>query len=405
MDNASIGFATSEDIPPALDPEILSSLPDEIDSSNWDRVKIKTLRLCNFGRHENVFFDFTEKGKPINLACFVGPNGTGKTTVLNAVQLLFNNYTMYKIDRYTAMMTKYVRNWFKMTPSEMEESDFSIVGTFTNSEYDYEVELCRSGVKSWHPKQIATNLIRHCYAARFDKELHMFQMSRSRWKHFRKLFHSVTGFQIEEVKNLFDDSSDIRLKKLHDEYVTSFRIINKDKDVFTNRGMSAGERKITKCFSTIYNLPVQPNIIMIDNVTDHVELDRHLALLSAMEECFPDSQLFLTCHSMPVQRNFDRNRIYDLRFLGASKDVVTNPWKLRMIDEIKDISDKVVYSKNVPDKTKEWAISTRLRLTTRILLATEGTEVCNLAEDFIGQAYEYIMCDLMKHPPLKMRGR
>ncbi len=395
---------------PALDPEILKSLPSEIDTSDWQPVKLTSLHMENFGRYKDATFDFTDgKGKSQGISCLIGPNGTGKTTALNAVQVLFNNYTMYDQERYEANMTKYVRNVFRMTAKQAAESDFLIRGVFVSGSRTYEVEVTKKQVLQWHPEDISAQLVNHCYFARFDNELRTFQLNRSRWEHFRKLFYSVTGFEIEETKNIFDDSSDLRLRRLHEEYVTNFEILNKAQDVFTNRWMSAGERKITKCFSTIYNLRVQPSIILIDNITDHVELRRHLPLMSAMEECFPDSQLIVTCHSAPVQRNFDKDKVYDMRFFGAPQELLENPWKVRMMDEVNDVIEKIQYSATVTEADKQAIIIEGKSLLDALMGTRKDDEhravLFQNIKDFIVRIYNnYVINDLMIHPPLKVKG-
>ena len=53
-------------------------------------AKIKNLRLTNFKGYENIFFDFTHENIINPLSLFFGPNGTGKSTVLEAIQIVSN---------------------------------------------------------------------------------------------------------------------------------------------------------------------------------------------------------------------------------------------------------------------------------------------------------------------------
>lgn len=392
-------------------PQAKNERPFDIDCSGWKRTKIKSIYLENFGRHKKAFFDFTTSNEPLRLACLVGPNGSGKTTVLTAVQLLFNSYSDYDAVRYESMMTKYVRNYFSISAANMAKANFLLRGVFTSGGKDYEVAITRKEILNRHPPEIECHLSRYCHAARFDQELHMFQIKRERWSAFKTLFFSVTGFQIEEVPNVFDSTSDKRVKKINDEYVTNFKFLNKDDDIFTNRLMSAGERKVTKCFSTIYNLSVPPCVILIDNVTDHIELSRHLPLMTGLEGAFQESQIIATCHSASVQRNYDRNLVYDMRFLNANPEICASPWKLRLADEIMDSVDKVIYSKKIFDE-KRAGLRTRAESIVKNVLDSSAEKsqesVATLKESikvFMSEIYkEYVVDDLMEHPPLKLRG-
>jgi len=390
--------------------DLVGTIPETVDRKISSRIYLRKLHLWNFCRHSDVEIDFTDANSPNKLSCLVGPNGTGKTTILNAIQLMFDNYSMYDQDRYEANMSKYVRNIFNMLPSQAKTSDFSVIGEFETNGKPYEVEVTKKKIVKWHPPEVNATLLRHCYVAKFDQDLRIFQLRRRRWEMFKKLFRSVTGFDVEEVKNLFDDTYDTRMKKVNEEYVTTFSILNKSDDVFTNRGMSAGERKITKCFSTIYNLDVQPSIILIDNITDHVELDRHLPLMAGMEECFPESQLVVTCHSMPVQRNFDRKKIYDMRFFGATEDNLKFPWKMRIKDELNDAIDRVNFSKTIESSVKEELTKRGEYLKDSLSGIKEENSVSEgvvrSIEDFLSEIYKYyIVKGLMVHPPIRMSGR
>jgi len=323
-----------------IDPSLLSQLAPDIDDTEWPRLRLKHLSLHNFGKHENTEIDFTHHDRVMPLVSLVGPNGAGKSTILNAIQLLFNNFTGYAPERYQAMMMKYVRNYLWMNPAEMLGANFSVKGIFTDGQTDYPVEVTRQAILSRHPEFIDQHLSYYCFFARFDQELGLFQLKRKRWPQFQELFSGVTGFTVEEDASVFD-ATDEESSALLRQYVGGFKVI-KPEETIVHKQCSAGERKIAKCFSTILNKPVQPSIILIDNVTDHVETDRHLPVIANIEKCFPNSQLIVTCHSVPVQRNLpNRERLIDMRLLTANEVILREPWRLRLIDEVKDALQKV----------------------------------------------------------------
>lgn len=320
---------------------VIVQLPKDIDDSSWARIKLKKLRLLNYGVHENVEVDFTHNQSIMNMVALIGLNGTGKTTFLNAIQLLFANFEGQRPERTKAMLQKQIRNYAHLSPKEMLEAKMEVVGTFEdNTGRTYEVKVNETGLVTPHPADIQEHILYYCFLARFDQELNQFQLKRQRWPLFQSIFSEVTGYPVVEDDTAFKLTEESRAQQLVQEYVGGFKV-NKPRETITNRQCSAGEKKIAKCFSTILNKEVQPSIILIDNVTDHVEVGRHLPVVSNIERCFPNSQVIVTCHSVPVQRNLpNRERLIDLRLLHTSDTVKSEPFRLRFYDEVLDALEK-----------------------------------------------------------------
>ena len=334
------------DKPEPMDPvakienQLISSMTDPA-PVELHPLTLRGLRIENFMAHDHIEIDFSSRGKSSHMSCFIGPNGSGKTTVLSAIQLLFMTYGEYGEERYQSMMLKNVRNWQDMLPGQIKDADFKITGTFHDGQKEYDVSVSRLHGYTQHPPHILENLSQYCFLARFDQELNTFQIARKRWEAFQKFFSQVTGFTVEEDVDLFSHTSDVRFNKIIQQYVTGF-LVKKPRETIKHRQCSAGERKIAKCFSTILNRPMTPRLILVDNITDHVENPRHISVVEGIEECFPESQLVVTCHSIPVQRNMsDRSKIIDMRFLYANDLIQLQPWRMRYMDELADLSEKM----------------------------------------------------------------
>jgi len=347
----------------------------------WPRIRLKKLEIVNFGKHKNIAVDFTHAGKVMGLACLVGPNGTGKSTILNAVQNLCSNFSGCDDQRYFGLMSKSVSDVMNMSPGQLlklrEEPYMVLRGIFCldDGTGEYVVELNQIRPVATHPEFIHLRIVNYCFYARFDMELHMFQLKRSRWPVFKELFSSITGFPVEEDQTLFRLSSEQEHEDVLREYVMGFRI-RKGNDVFTQRQCSSGERKIAKCFSTILNKDIPPSIILIDNVTMHVEVGRHIAVIESLERCFPESQIIATCHSVPVTKSLPRREcLMDMRFLEAPSWIREEPWRLRLID---DVSEAVERLRNAGQAEK----------------ANEGTAV--LRSLYAGPTFETMYDDLVK---------
>jgi len=311
-------------------------LPPDINDEYWPRIRLKSLRMTNFLKHKDVKIDFFPDDFLMN--CLVGKNGTGKTTILNAVQLLFSNFSGYEPERLRALSLKNVRNYMSLTPEEAEKADFCVEGVFIVSDgTEYTVTVKRDGFHSRHPDCILENLQYYCYSASFDRELHLFQLKRDRWPKFKELMEAVTGYTIEEDEQTFGLDSDPKFKRIMRDYVIAFKM-DKGREIIGHRQCSAGERKIIRTFSALLNRPVTPSIIIIDNVTDHVEAARHISVIDALENTFDNSQIIVTCHSSSIQRYLPNpSRLLDMRLLNSENESTRQIWRLRLTDELDDL--------------------------------------------------------------------
>jgi len=345
-------------------------MPEDISPEFWPSIRLTKLELVNFGKYEDSVISFNDGVNPLSMICLVGPNGTGKTTILDAVTMLCSNYSGYTPQRFSDMMFHRVRNWMHIEDDDkMKNASFSVKGTFeavypvwedpykydgakiisknNNSvKTEYVVEFTRHKFRSRHPEFIEQRLARYCFMARFDNELTQFQMRRSKWPLFQQLFSAVTGFPIEEDIDMFHDTSDSRMRRIKENYVLGF-LVRKPKETIRQKMCSAGEKKIAKCFSTILNATVQPSMIIVDNVLMHIEVGRHLSVMNSLSMCFSNSQLIVACHSTPVSKCFpDRESLFDMRWTSVSGLVWREPWRLRMLDDIYEALERLSNIRN-----------------------------------------------------------
>lgn len=295
-------------------------------------LKLNYIKVKNFKAFEDVKFDFGDK----KFICFIGPNGTGKSTIIEIIQLLFANFK----GRTDSQMECFFQSCIRKT-KEAQTDDFLIEAEFSSSDPSvgtYIVSLNKHGFIKDHPEKIKQDIYRICYFSSFDKELHKFQLFSSKWDKFKKLYESVTGFELELRKNIFNDAISRSLDL--EDFVFDFSI-KKTNETISCRDCSDGERKIMKSFSTILNMTPSPKIILIDNIEMHVEVKRHLNLIKSLKECFPDSQIFSTTHSNKISKDFNNyHEIYDLRLIYAPEHIKSNISLLYYLDEIDDLLAK-----------------------------------------------------------------
>lgn len=407
-------------------------IPDDINSDEWPTIRLTKLELVNFGKYADAVIDFKDGINPLSMACLIGPNGTGKSTILDAVVMLCSNFAGYTSQRFSEMMFHRVRNWMHIVGDDkIRNASFSVKGTFSVSypvwkepykdaslklnppvteDYngpvnaEYVVEFTRHRFRSRHPEFIEQRLARYCFMARFDNELTQFQMRREKWPLFQTLFSAVTGFPIEEDVGMFHDTSDTRMRRIQDDYVLGF-LVRKPKEVIRQKMCSAGEKKIAKCFSTILNATVQPSIIVVDNVLMHIEVGRHLAVMKSLSKCFPESQLIVACHSVPVSKSLpNRESIFDMRWIEVPGLVWREPWRLRLLDDIYESIERLSNIQNNSDNSElnEFMIQGAL-LIKQLESNLNKDEIADLSIEWLSHFPKFLKKDLFATPLPKIR--
>jgi len=373
----------------------LLNLPDfNLDQSEIPDVRLKSIRFQNFKAFEDTTFDFAD-GKLIKpLSCFSGPNGCGKSTILECIQLLFSRFEGREKENLKVLLGKSVRHKDGKQNGIYGDDDFLITADIHSSLGNYKITLNKSGFILNHPRKIRELVYRLCFTARFDMELHQFQLSRNKWDIFKKLFENVTGFEIKEREDIFDNSDDPIQSSIMKQYVLGFWV-HKPDEIISHKECSAGERKIIKCFSTLLSKEYTPSIICIDNVEMHVEVGRHINLIESMKRCFPDSQIFCTTHSYQISRNFgDKNQLYDLRLLKTPELVKNEPWRLYFVDELKDAISKLK-SMTLNKKIIDEKISKGETLINRCFTDKKSSDVMKNCEMFLSEIPSFYIKDLV----------
>ncbi|MFA5312324.1 MAG: AAA family ATPase, partial [Methanomassiliicoccales archaeon] len=204
--------------------KFIIDLPEfKVDPSLLPDVQIQSLRFQNFKAFEDTTFNFVESnGACKKFVCFHGPNGWGKTTILDVIQMMFARFEGYDLKRLQLLLGKAVRHVDGKPNGIYGNDDFLITAKIASPDGNYEIQINKSGFIKDHPSKVKEFVSRLCYYARFDQELHQFQLIRSQWDVFRELFTAVTGFKIEEKTTLFDQSDDPMQAENLRKYVLSF---------------------------------------------------------------------------------------------------------------------------------------------------------------------------------------
>ena len=299
-------------------------------------IFLKQLTLINFCSYEHHVFDFTKKdGTPYPFVCFFGPNGIGKSSLLEAISMLTQNTTGRSIEFVQNSLRKYVRHpdynptWQHVIDVDKKEDiKMTIEGIYEMDGQDFVVRLTQNGWErndfvpispantdpdeakvircngTWKDNYLS-HIQRICHFVHSDSDLFMnkFQLHQSQQQAFESIISKIMRFPAECIPPTGMSTEELN-------YCTDFVIIKKSHRVHFKR-MSAGERKICKSFSELLNLmrslehpgpgeipmPGWPPILLLDNCVMHVYYDRHVQMIESLKNIFNQQQKFVTTHS------------------------------------------------------------------------------------------------------------
>lgn len=289
-------------------------------------MKIKRLSLENFRGYRRASLEFGD------FCCLIGPNGIGKTTILDAVSLLCTSLD-FKSDagpvvstdevwipkisaqqRLEAFLRKNILNFGRPD----DPKGFVVEGVFEHEGQDLTVRLTEKGYEQndlieqdwWWPGIF--------YFAKFDTEMTRFQLQASLWPRFKKHFEGITGFGVEPEVYTETDLADLGLEA---DLVIGFWMDKGPRGRIHCRAASAGEKKIAKALSQIVNLDRPPHIALVDNLEMHVHYKRHLRMFEEVKQIFSGIQVIATTHSTVVIDEYEpKSEIVDIEGVmdGAS---------------------------------------------------------------------------------------
>ncbi len=318
---------------------------------------LKSLKLSNYCGYDNQTFNFCKKdGTPYRYICFFGPNGIGKSTLLEAISMLTANWTGRGASYIQQSLQKYVRNidydptWQKVLDKKETAGEMVIEGTYCLDGKDYVVTLTQDGytrndfapipsknaeeeealkIKEsgpWGKDHLRhRQRVAHFLKTDSDLSMHKFQLHRTQKEQFEKIVSMIMRYSASCSDPVGFTSSELA-------YCTDV-IIQKQSHKIHFKRMSAGEKKICKSFSDILNTmralehpshgesPMigWPRLLLIDNIVMHVYYDRHVQMVECLKEVFEHQQIFSTTHSgVLIQRhingenNSDEELMFDL---------------------------------------------------------------------------------------------
>lgn len=333
--------------------------------------KIKKICLKNFCGYQNSEFDFTEKNKVKNLAILIGENGIGKTSVLNAIQLL-SSASRYHGRDTTINFAKYTYNP-NYDPSYHEyqielarqklkrDKDGKIVIDNTKKQYETgDKEYLATIMKGLNEMEVSgiwetpdgdkkvivktsgivKNELYNGYSTQYhyfiqaDSPTYMskFQIEEERADLFLDLAETIYGYKCS-LANKVDGSLGMDVHEKIYFYI-DFILEKPWGDKIHFKRMSAGEKKIATLIRSLCDPTYMEeyDVVLIDNIAMHIYWKRHKLLIQKLLSTFSEKQFILTTHSGILSKKTPKKNLYDV---GKYK-----------INEAKKLGTQLSYKKN-----------------------------------------------------------
>lgn len=288
-------------------------------------AKLKQLHLINFGGYEDVTFDFSSVGGQIfgprhairPMALFFGPNGIGKSTILEAIRITSNPLVFTGRPTPPAMaLRSLIRDDDYQPLSDAvltkEKRDMLVEAVYTTPEGDKKVVLNNNGFVLNELSQIHRG---HAYYLDADNPINWskFQMIANHADQFIDLAETIYGFPCDLDGEVWDTIKEEDGSVSRHLYYQDLIINKGDTKVHFSR-MSAGEKKIATMIRQLCdpdNL-LNRDIVMIDNIEMHVYYKRHAKMLDKLIEFLGERQLIATTHSSVMINHAPMSCRYDL---------------------------------------------------------------------------------------------
>lgn len=285
-------------------------------------MKLKSISCINYCGYPELSVDLDP-----NFSLFIGENGVGKSSLLEAIRLL-SGITRLRNRKNDMFFRKLIRHpdydpsYEKFQPATV---DMSIEGVFTDGEKDYKVRI-ESNAHNRETDGIAVNELPDSqleYALFTDSDnpmnLQKFQIRKESAEKFLDLAQAIYGYECRLEKEVSEWNNQ---EGRNISFYTDF-IIYKDY-AHTNvhfRRMSAGERKIATLLAELTHPENMEHmgIYLIDNFSMHVYYQRHKIMVDKFFEHFPNNQIIATDHSGVVidymKEKYGDKHVYDIKDL------------------------------------------------------------------------------------------
>lgn len=265
-------------------------------------MKIIGITLNNFKGYEQAHFSFRngENTGVHPLALFYGPNGIGKSSILEAINLManpriFDGRSKDDVDLYMRSLihdNDYSPQADHVLKKEKNRWDVKayfdehwLVATLSADGFHNPLPNAHGGYAFYVDADNSSNLAK-------------FQLIDIQAKSFVELAEAIYGYKVDLDGEVWDERTGEDGVKVRHLFYNDFIILKGSKKVHYAQ-MSDGEKKIATLLRQLCNPDNVENrdIILIDNIEMHVYHKRHKIMLDKLLELFKGKQIIATTHS------------------------------------------------------------------------------------------------------------
>lgn len=283
---------------------------------------LKELYLQNYCGYKDAHFNFFENGAPKKWNILFGPNGTGKSNLLYAINLMSNIYKISSKSKNKTFFRRLIHQQNYDPGYQLTElsDDMKIEAVFSDLNNDYRV-IANTAIED--DTCIELNELTKLYDqmrqfafyvdADNPAQTHIFQVRADCKEQFEQFATKVYGFktslpELKKVEGIEAGDSIV--------FYTDAVIAKPNGTEVHYRAMSAGEKKVATTmrflFNEIHGEDKAFKIVIIDNIEMHIYFLRHMDLIEQLTNCFPEQQFFVATHSSKIVSEMDKRYLYDL---------------------------------------------------------------------------------------------
>ncbi len=337
------------------------------------RVKVKKIEIINFKGIEHLELDFTylDSDRVLDNIVFYGINGSGKSTVLEAINISLIISAFYTVslerDDVEGILINYLslgKEWIYDKKEKFtlkieityNQKSMSTLITFDRNnhlkwESNVEKELMKnepftylSSYRLLNPSMVSQagdwnkidEMEKDLFLKKFRQNLQQENSFPTLNLQFSNNYTTVKQYLVnliidKKVGTLSTKNSEI-LEKIHASFkiffpnkefleqlsregdVQDYRLMikNEDNSIVDLDQLSSGEREIIAFFTYLCTQAIGKSIIIIDEPELHLHDKWQSIILYAIHKVFPNIQLFLATHSETIHQSVSESELFEL---------------------------------------------------------------------------------------------
>jgi len=346
--------------------EVIYSLIQEIRSQNnkvIEYFKLKKIELSNFNQFENLILNLTypkghkNEGKALNKVCFIGQNGTGKTSILKIIQafikqdseyfneknkikinyqkandvdinlnILDKNFTIDFIEDSHNILKNIIKKYIYFPANIIDKTQNEPNKIKKNEIIDFNIH---SAMQTWEFVKEEINKYKQKEKKEREKLSDIVYTETP-----EKIKKAAADFEKWKEKNMINPLEELADKCL-DRFLKRFNLKVKTKLDFRNESdinnikienlqgeelgnlentLSTGTKQILYTAMPLYTLKPESTIVLFDEPERSLYPDIQKEIVEFYTSLSPESQFFFATHSPIIASSFEPWEIVELEF-------------------------------------------------------------------------------------------